>query len=374
MARMNLVGKLFQSFVVEHIRNTSWEHGNDHPLVVELDPTAACDLACPGCISEDIVAAGNKFSNDRLITLGEEMIAAGVKGVILIGGGEPLAHPRVGELITLLGDNDVHVGITTNGTFIDRYLHEIAEHSFWTRVSMDAATDQLFSLLRPSKSGKSKFNKIISNMEKLSKVKKGAMGFSYLIQTEADGSDVVSNIHEIFDGAKLARELGCDYFEVKPTYQFRDGIDHALMKHNQDLMKKARTEIARCYELEDENFSILEAINLKASLDGVDTLQPKTYKTCPSTHLRTTLTAGGAYVCPYWRGKQQFMIGDLKQESFAEMWRGQRRQAVMAQLDVSKQCNFHCLRHDTNLMAIDLKNRLDTGEEIELVPEFDRFI
>ena len=44
--RMNLKNKLYQRSVVEHIGATDWNVGNSSPLVVELDPTAACDLAC----------------------------------------------------------------------------------------------------------------------------------------------------------------------------------------------------------------------------------------------------------------------------------------------------------------------------------------
>ena len=67
----------------------------------------------------------------------------------------------------------MHIGITTNGTFIDRFICEIAEYSFWTRVSMDAAKQKTFDILRSPKAGPSKFRKIIANMENLAKKKRG---------------------------------------------------------------------------------------------------------------------------------------------------------------------------------------------------------
>jgi len=371
---MNLKNKLYQNRVVERIRDTDWVKGNSSPLVVELDPTAACDLACPGCISEDLVALGNRFSEDRLLELGREFIDCGVKAVILIGGGEPLAHKRIGEFIELMGTNDVHIGITTNGSFIDRHIDVIAEFSKWTRVSMDAATNKVFSVLRPTRGGKSKFEKIVSNMRLLARSKKGKLGYSFLIQTPADGVGIISNIHEIYDAALLARDIGCDYFEVKPTYQFRNGIPHALMKHAKKSMDAALTEIYRLDELETENFRIMYAINLKYSLAGVEVIQPKNYKACPSTHLRTTVTPTGVYVCPYWRGKDQMLVGDVNRQSFREVWEGPLRHEVMGRLDASKDCNFHCLRHETNVTSISIKNKLDAGVEIVRVDEFDRFI
>lgn len=371
---MNLKNKLYQDRVVERIAATDWTGGNASPLVVELDPTAACDLACPGCISEDLVALGNRFTGERLMDLGREFIECGVKAVILIGGGEPLAHKKIGEFIELMGTNDIHIGITTNGSFIDRHLDVISKYSQWTRVSMDAATDKVFSILRPTKGGKSKFDKIVANMRLLARSKKGKLGYSFLIQTPADGFGIVSNIHEIYDAAVLARDIGCDYFEVKPTYQFRNGVAHALMKHPKDLMQAAAAEIARLDELETDAFKVLYAINLKYSLEGVQVSQPKEYKSCPSTHLRTTVTPTGVFVCPYWRGKDQMQVGDVNHQSFREVWESARRKEVMGRMDVSRDCNFHCLRHETNVTAIDIKTRLEKGVEVVRVEEFDRFI
>ncbi len=372
---MNLSNKLYQGGVLERLGQTDWNTGNQAPFVVELDPTAACDLACPGCISEDLIALGNRFSDERLLSLGREFIDCGVKAVILIGGGEPLAHRRIGDFIELMGKNDVHIGITTNGSFLDRYQAVISEYSKWTRVSMDAATERLFGVLRPTKGGtKNKFAKIISNMRLLAKSKKGKLGFSFLIQTPADGRGVENNIGEMYDAALLARDIGCDYFEVKPSYQFRDGINHALMKHSRELMQLAAVELARLPALETNQFKVIHAINLQASLDGVAVDQPKDYKVCPSTHLRTTVTPTGVFVCPYWRGKDRMKVGDVNYLSFREVWESLLRKEVMERLDAGKDCSFHCLRHNTNVTAVELKRKLVTGAQVAAVAEFDRFI
>jgi len=372
---MNLTNKLNQEFVINKIRETDWESVNSGPLVVELDPTAVCDLACPGCISEDLVSIGNSFSNDKLLEMGQDFIECGVRAVILIGGGEPLAHPKTGELISLLGKNDIHIGITTNGSFIHKFIEPIAEYSHWTRVSMDAASDSVFTNVRPTKGGKSKFSKIVDNMRMLAKVKKGKLGFSYLIQTEADGPGIQSNIHEIYDAAVLAKDIGCDYYEVKPTYQFRDDAVHKLMKHDPKLMEEAKVQIARLDDLTTENFKIIKAINLEYSLNSVDVEQPKSYKKCPSTQLRTTIAPSGAFICPYWRGKDDYNIGDLNKMTFKEMWDGAKRKEVMDRTNISVDCHaIHCLRHETNNTCIDLKNKLNNNENVSLVDEFDRFI
>jgi len=372
--KMDLSTKLRQEFVYEKILNTDWSEGTSSPLVVELDTTEACNLACPGCISADIMETQNKFTNERLLQLGKEFYQAGVKAVVLIGGGEPLAHPAVGAFMDYLGTHDIHIGITTNGTFIRKHLDIISEYSSWTRVSMDAASDEMFNKLRPSKNGKSKFDFIVENMRMLTKTKKGKLGYSYLIQTEADGFGVIPNVHEIYQAAELARDIGCDYFEIKPSYQFRDGIDHALMRHDNSLMEEAKRQVEGLEELETEDFVILKAINLEYSLDGVQALQPKDYIKCPATELRTLVCPSGAFVCPYWRGKERMRIGDLNHTSFSAVWDGERRREVMEYLNPSKHCSFHCLRHNSNMEVFELIQSAENGSDIQVIDEFDRFI
>ncbi|RLA49454.1 MAG: radical SAM protein [Gammaproteobacteria bacterium] len=372
--RMDLTEKVYQRFVYEKINDTDWSKGTSAPLVVELDTTEACDLACPNCISADVMETQNRFSNDRLLKLGREFYQAGVKAVVLIGGGEPLAHPAVGEFMEYLGEHDIHIGITTNGTFIRKHLDVIAKYSRWTRVSMDAASEELFGMLRPSKTGKSRFAFIVENMRMLARIKKGKLGYSYLIQTEADGPGMVSNVHEIFQAAELAKNIGCDYFEVKPSYQYRDGVDHALMKHDQSLMQYARDQIERLDELETDGFKVTKAINLEYSLEGVQELQIKNYVTCPSVELRTLVTPSGAYVCPYWRGKEKMNIGDLHDNSFRDIWDGQRRNDVVNYLNPSRHCSFHCLRHATNNEVLSMIDTKRDSEAVEISEEYDRFI
>ncbi|MBN1365844.1 MAG: radical SAM protein [Syntrophaceae bacterium] len=372
--KMDIIKKLSQGFVLDKIKETDWTKGSTNPLVVELDATEECDLACPGCVSEDIIANKGRFSNERLLSLGVELKDAGVKALILIGGGEPLMHPAIGEFIKYLGENDIHLGITTNGTSIDKYMDVIAEFSSWTRISLDASTEKTFNRLRPARNGESKFNHVINSMKKLAKIKKGKMGFSFLIRTEADGFGIKTNIHEIFDAAVLARDIGCDYFEVKPSYVYAGGVAHALVVHSKKQMQEARSEINRLDTLMGDSFKIMKAINLEESLSGAKIIQTKNYSRCPVSELRTLICPSGVFICPYWRGKDKFRIGDVNNMSFSDMWNGKRRQEVMKFVNPSKKCTFHCLRHESNIEILRIIKDFKNGKNVDAINEYDRFI
>lgn len=367
--KMNIKDKLHQEFVVNKVMGDKWTSG---PLVVELDPTEVCNLACPGCISEDLVSNRTSFSKGRLLEIGQELYDIGVKAVVLIGGGEPLAHPEIGKFIEYLGTHDIHIGITTNGYFIPKHMDSIAKYSNWTRVSLDAATAETFDKLRPSKDGKSKFNEIIDGMKALAKIKKGTLGYSYLIRTEADGFGIESNIHEIYNAAALARKIGCDYFEVKPSYSYSGGRDHALVRHSKERMQEARYEVERLHDLETDTFKVITAINLEDSLNCVETEQYKDYHFCPAAHLRTLICPSGVYVCPYWRGKKPYKVGNAVTDSIESIWNSKKRNEVMEFLDPSVRCDFHCLRNETNKEIIRMMKM--NKNDIVTVPEYDRFI
>ncbi|QEP42786.1 hypothetical protein D5085_06390 [Ectothiorhodospiraceae bacterium BW-2] len=67
-------------------------------------------------------------------------------------------------------------------------------------------------------------------------------------------------------------------------------------------------------------------------------------------------------------------MGQLHDQSFQALWHGQRRTEVMDYLDAGKQCNFHCLRHLSNLETIAIMSALEQGDSIATIDEFDRFI
>ena len=171
---LDLQSKLAQRSVVTYLKSVDWNTGSKAPFVVELDPTSRCNLACPDCISGELLNK-DEIPSDRLLQLTDEMIDVGVRAVILIGGGEPMMHPSIGEVIRRLGEAGVKIGITTNGLFLKKHLEVTAEYASWVRVSMDAGTSQTFARVRPSKVGKSLFDTAIRNMRNLPNTSAGSL-------------------------------------------------------------------------------------------------------------------------------------------------------------------------------------------------------
>src|SRR5262245_61301281 len=101
--------KLYQRSVWDDVTSLAANRPSPRPIVVELDPTSFCDLACPECISEPVLNSGG-FTRTRLLEIAHELVGIGVRAVILIGGGEPLLHPAVSEVMETLHTGGVQLG------------------------------------------------------------------------------------------------------------------------------------------------------------------------------------------------------------------------------------------------------------------------
>ena len=363
---LSLVEKLKQESVQDFINRFLWNKSNNAPFVVELDPTTACNLACHDCISANLLNQGG-IDNERLLRLAEEFAESGVRAVVLIGGGEPMAHPKFGALVSSLYQSGVKVGVTTNGTLMHRYMDECITMTSWLRVSVDAGSEEVFADFRPHASGKSQFNLVIDNMRRMAERKTGLLGYSFLLLSKfnSDGSLLRSNAVDIEKAARLAKDIGCDYFEVKPAFDMM----HFLKQQDLSVVEMVNRNLKAIHELADDNFKIIAPFTLEEALKGVGT-QIKPYNRCLTAELRTVITPSGAYVCPYHRGNLNMRIGDVAKTSLEELWKGDRRAQVMTRVDPAKHCTFHCIRHESNLLL----ERMAAGEVVDTVPDFDLFI
>ncbi|QEL56623.1 radical SAM protein [Chromobacterium paludis] len=363
---LSLVEKLKQESVQDFINKFLWNKSNKAPLVVELDPTTACNLACHDCISANLLNQGG-IDNERLLRLAQEFAEHGVRAVVLIGGGEPMAHPKFSALVDALYDSGIKVGVTTNGTLIQRSFEQCVDKTSWLRVSVDAGSEEVFAEFRPHASGKSQFNLVIDNMRKMAKSKKGLLGYSFLLLSKFadDGRLLSTNAVDIEKAALLAKDIGCDYFELKPAFDMM----HFLQQQDLSVVEMVNASLKRIHELADESFKIIAPFTLEEALNGIGT-QIKPYNRCLTAELRTVITPSGAYVCPYHRGNLNMRIGDIAKVSLEELWKGDRRAKVMDRVDPAKHCTFHCIRHESNLLL----ERMAAGEVVDAVPDFDLFI
>ncbi|MDX9993538.1 MAG: radical SAM protein [Anaerolineales bacterium] len=164
----------------------------------------SCNLACRHCwITPEFIpnGVGGSFVKiehaQRAIQQGKLL---GLRSVKLTGG-EPLLHPQIRQLVTIIEQAGLSLVIETNGTLIDKSLAQFLsefKHGSFISVSIDGAIANTHDLLRAVKGS---FEKAVSGIKNLV-----AVGYRpQIICTLHQG-----NISEMAEIIHLAEKLGCN--------------------------------------------------------------------------------------------------------------------------------------------------------------------
>jgi len=104
---------------------------------IRIDLARTCNLRCSYCISRmDAAAALSPGSQsipyDLLEAVVPQVVAMGATTVNFYGGGEPLLHPRISDVLALMARNGVTVQLISNGSGLTKHVRETIRT--WSRM------------------------------------------------------------------------------------------------------------------------------------------------------------------------------------------------------------------------------------------------
>ncbi len=105
------------------------------PVHIQWIPTNSCNLNCPSCSCakrDKTLCMPYDESMDKIIA---DFADRGTKAVTITGGGEPLTHPHINEMINAFFYRDIKVGLVTNGLLLDTLYKETLRKITWCRIS-----------------------------------------------------------------------------------------------------------------------------------------------------------------------------------------------------------------------------------------------
>lgn len=104
------------------------------PVHIQWMPTNRCNMTCPFCS-----CAGRDRSHEMDLERARSVIAEfatlGTQAVTITGGGEPLCHAGLPEMIDAFRTHKISVGLVTNGLWIDRLPAKTVQQLSWCRIS-----------------------------------------------------------------------------------------------------------------------------------------------------------------------------------------------------------------------------------------------
>ena len=291
------------------------------PVRVVLEPTNLCNHNCVFCFYSNFRGDNKVYlSREKLFELAEDFKKSGVKSVSLVGGGEPMLHPAIYDLIRWFYENNILISITTNGsTFKDSEVDTIVRASTYIRVSLNAASVQTHNLINAPKS--SQFDRIINNIEKLRK-HRDKIGANMLVGIKNAIFD--KNFHEIEEMVALGERLKVDYIMFAAVV--------GKSPSSGQIIDDAKDKI--------------EELKKQTKVRLFDSFYKKSEKTpkCISNPLIGTVSANGdMYLCGFMdHSDGRYRIGNVNENRFIDLWGSKKHYEVYRSQDPEYCAKYTC--------------------------------
>lgn len=118
----------------------SLEAGRVEPIHVQLFPTNRCNLGCSFCSCANR-EKGDELTLSEVLELMYDFRRQGARSVTITGGGEPLVHERINEIILGCRGLDLEVGLVSNALEAVRLTDAALESLAWVRFSCSDELD-----------------------------------------------------------------------------------------------------------------------------------------------------------------------------------------------------------------------------------------
>jgi MoaA/NifB/PqqE/SkfB family radical SAM enzyme len=316
------------------------------PSHLELDLTDRCNVACYFCNQQDL-RTKEQLSMEKIREMIDELAPKGLRSVRLSGGGDPLFHREILEVLDYLSSRDVVVdNLTTNGVAL---LPEIADRLVRGRareviVSLNAPDAEQYH--RMMKVKPALFDRVVENIRGLVQ-QRGENDMPHIVvQFLLDRQ----NLDRLVDMYELGRSTGADSIAIGVVGEIPfERIEHDILVRTSDegrLEPLLREILVRDKEEQrlQIDFSIpgwnelLERLRQELSAPA-----PSIYATAPGFDVRnggcyfawyTAAVTGNGDVrpCCLMLNPTVEPLGNVNEHSLSDQWQGDTFQQMRKEM------------------------------------------
>ncbi len=349
------------------------------PVSINLDLTTACNYQCDHCVDLDILNTGIRFDHDKLLSSLALMAERGLRSVIVIGGGEPTLYPKFAETIRFMKSLDLQVAIVSNGTG-NRKIADVADcmdSGDWVRLSLDSGTDPTFQAMHNPRKNIT-LEDICASVPDIRDANPDVtVGFSYIVTwrgANINDRDIVENLHEIAQAARLAKNSRFSYISFKPfltrdEFNNAEVIDIQHQQRRQAIIDAIQSQVDEAVTLEDKDFKVHRSTGLKAMLQGQIQKLEKQPAQCHMQFFRQVLSPLGLYNCPVYRNQEHGKLGDKNAVADVQAYDATRGVAadLIRNFNATTNCEkVTCLYNDVNWL---IEGLIQNPERLEQLVE-----
>lgn len=282
------------------------------PVTLDLELTYRCNHNCVWCAYAKYVApSASELPLELAMRCIEWAHRAGVRSIILSGGGEPLLYSKFEEIVEALEGYGIDYAIFTNGQLLSRFISSFGRHLVYLRVSLDAAKPETHKALH--RCPPAAFQQAIDSLQKLAHVRpKTHRCLSFIVTDE--------NAGEIGPLVQIAERIGVH------SVLFKKDVHSARYPRNADFQVGANAKVT-CV--------VRESHRRAASSAEISR--------CLASVLKPVVTPSGHFqLCCALRSAQH-RIGNLRDSSLEELYGGSEHRRIWSDVDTSycPDCRLH---------------------------------
>jgi len=287
------------------------------PFSISIEPTTACNLRCPECPSglRSFTRPTGNLKEDLFKQVIDEL-APDLWALTFYFQGEPYINPGFLAMVRHAHDKGLYTATSTNAHFLDDAAAEATVRSGLSRliISLDVTTQETYSAYRRE----GELYKVIEGAKRIVawKRKLGSrtphVVFQFLV--------VKPNEHQIPEARKLAKELGVDELWLKTAQVYDPKDEHPLIP--------VQEKYARYRRNNDGTWSVKRK---RPVLTG-NRLEDNCWKMWHSC----VVTWDGRVVPCCFDKDAHHVLGDLRNQSFGDLWRSEAYRSFRGQLLTSR--------------------------------------
>jgi len=275
------------------------------PISIAIEPTTSCNLRCPECPSglRSFTRPTGMLQSDLFKKTIDEL-ADTLSYLTFYFQGEPYLHPQFLELVQYAASRKIYTATSTNAHYLTDEMAKKTIESGLDRliISIDGTTQDTYEAYRVG----GKLDKVIEGAKNIIRWKKELKSitpfvvFQFLV--------VRPNEHQIEAVYKLAKEIGIDHVALK-TAQIYD------YKNGSELIPTI-DKYSRYQKMDDGTYSIKNELLSHCW---------KMWQSC-------VITWDGKVVPCCFDKDAHYVMGDLTQQSFKEIWQSEKYNSFRASI------------------------------------------
>lgn len=288
------------------------------PLSIAIEPTTSCNLRCPECPSglRSFTRPTGMLAAETFHRVIDEL-APTLSYLIFYFQGEPYLHPQFLDLVSYASRRKIYTATSTNAHYLNEVNARRTVESGLDRliISIDGTTQDTYESYRVG----GNLDKVIEgtrqvvHWKKMLRQRTPHIIFQFLV--------VKPNEHQIADVQALARQLGVDRVALK-TAQIYDYENGSPLIPDQ------------------QKYSRYRLLN-----DGRYAIKNKLLNQCWKMWHSCVITWDGKVVPCCFDKDAHHVLGNVKDNSFREIWTGEKyrqfRAALLrsrSEIDICKNC------------------------------------